>query len=119
MDGPLAFVSQRRGAAGGGLVALRIVEVAERPVDGADAVGAAGDHHALQGRVPLIARIIRIEAADDDGARPAGSGKIGNAEMQRLETPARLRDGLDVGHAERDLDEALDADGLLDLSGFL
>ena len=56
MDRPLAFDAESGGALGAGRVACRIGEVAERAVDRTQAVGAAGDRHARQGEVPLVAR---------------------------------------------------------------
>ena len=37
-------------------------------------------------------------------------GIVGDAEMQRLEPAAEGRDRLDIGHAERRLDQRLEAD---------
>ncbi|TPV97932.1 MAG: hypothetical protein USCAAHI_02641 [Beijerinckiaceae bacterium] len=57
--------------------------------------------------------VIRVDAADHRGARARRGGIIGDPEGHRLEAPARLRDRLDVGHAERGLDQDLEADPFL------
>ena len=57
VDRPLALVAEHGGAARGGEVALGIVEVAERPVDRAQPVGAAGDRDPRQRVVPLVAPV--------------------------------------------------------------
>ena len=106
----------RRGA---GLVAVGIVEVAERTVDRAQAVGAAGDGHARQREVPLIARIVGVEAADDDGARLVEGRVVGDAEVHRLEPARGGGDRFDVGHAERRLDQRFGADPVREALGHL
>ena len=101
MDRPLALDAERRCALGARRVAIGIGEVAERAVDRAQAVGAAGDRHARQREVPLVAGVVGVQAADDDGARLVEGGVVGDAEVHRLEPARRGGDGFDVGHAER------------------
>ena len=62
------------------------------------------------GEVPLVAGIVGVEAADDDGARLVEGGIVGDAEMHRLEPAVGRRDRFDVGHAERRFDQRFDAD---------
>ena len=57
VDRPLALEAEHRGAAGRGEVAVGVVEVAERPVDRPQPVGAAGDRDAGQRVVPLVAPV--------------------------------------------------------------
>ena len=107
---PLPLAAERRGASRGELESIRILEVAERSVDRAESVRAAGDDHPRDAEVPLVAGIIGIQPADVRRARAHARGVVGDAEVHRLEPLARLRDRLDVRHAERGLDEHLDAD---------
>ena len=94
MDRPLALDAERGGALGARRVAFRIGEVAERTVDRTQAVGAAGDRHARQREVPLVARIVGVEAADDDGARLVEGGVVGDAEVHGLEAAVGRRRSL-------------------------
>ncbi len=110
MDRPLALDAERGRALGARRVAVGIGEVAERAVDRTQAVGAAGDRHAREREVPLVARVVGVEAADDDGARLVEGGVVGDAEVHRLEPAGRGGDGFDVGHAERRLDQRFGAD---------
>ncbi len=110
MDRPLAFHAESGAAASSGLVAFRIVDAAERAVDRTQAERAAGDRHARQREVPLVARIVGVEAADDDRAGLVEGRVVGNAEVHRLEAAVGRSDGFDVGHAERRLDEGFHAD---------
>jgi hypothetical protein len=119
MDRPLPFDPQRRAPLGREHVAVRVVEVAEGAVDGPEAVGAAGHHHPRQGEVPLVARIVGVEPADDHGAGPATGRIVGHAEVHRLQPPAGLRDRLHVGHAQRRLDQDVDPDPVGDPLGGL
>ena len=121
VDRPLALGPERGRAAGAGAEAVGVPEVAERSVDRAQPVGPAGDDHPAQREVPLVARVVRVEPADADGARTVAGGVVGDAEVQRLQPAAAGGDGLDVGHAQRRLDQGLGGDpggvapGLLDL----
>src|SRR4051812_18777416 len=105
MDCPFAFDPERSAASCRRGIACWILEVAERPVDRSETICSAGDHHARERCVPLVSRVIRIEAADVYGTRPTAGSVVGNPEVHRLEPPARLRNRLDVGHAERSLDK--------------
>jgi len=128
VDGPFAFAAQHRGALGGGLVAFLVLEIAERAVDRAQAVGAGGNHHAGQRIVPHVApvhaagavfgrvgqhRVIGVHAADDGGAGAGRGGIVGNAEMQRFIALGGCGNFTHVLHAERGLDDVLKADPLL------
>ena len=119
MDRPLAFDAEGCGAPGGGRVAIGIGEVAERTVDGAQAVGPAGNRHARQGRMPLVAGIVGVEAADVDGAGLAAGGIVGDPEMHRLQPSREGGDRLDIGHAERRLDQRFETDAGLETLGHL
>ena len=119
MDGPLAFDAERGGALGAGRVAVGIGEVAERTVDRTQAVGAAGNRHARQREVPLVAGIVGVEAADDDGARLVEGGVVGDAEVHRFEAAGGRGDRFDVGHAERRFDQRFGADLVREALGFL
>ena len=57
--------------------------------------------------------VVRVGAADAGGARAGPGGVVGDAEMQRLVARARAGDRVDVGHAERGLDDQLEAEPLL------
>jgi hypothetical protein len=92
-----------------GLVTFRIVEIAEGAVDRAQAIGSTGDHHARLRRVPLVHPVIVAVAALVLVGQDA---VVGDAEGHGLEALRGLRDRLDIGHAERRLDQDLDA-GLL------
>ena len=122
VDGPLALVAEGGGPTGAVQEAVGVVEVAERAVDGPDAVGPTGHQHPGEAVVPLVARIVRVQAADVGGAGPAARGIVGHAEVHCLQAGAGRGDGLDVRHPQRGLDEGLDADlpgearGLLDLA---
>src|SRR5687768_2366853 len=105
MDRPLPLDPERRTTTGGGVVALRVLEITKWPVDGAETVSAAGNNHPRERRMPLVSRVVGVESADADGARPAARGIVGDAEVHGLEPAARLGDCLDVGHAERCLDQ--------------
>ena len=94
VDRPLALVAHRRGASRRRQVTIRVVEVTERAVDGAQAVSTAGHQHALQPFVPLVAGVIRVQAADHDGAGAAARGIVGDAEVQD-----RWRDWIDISGA--------------------
>ena len=121
MDRPFAFDAKGCGAACAVSVALRIRKITERPIDGAQAIGAAGDGHPAEGCVPLVAGIIGVQAADIDGAGAHRRRIVGDTEMHCLEAAAILGDALDIGHPQRGLDQRLEADtggvalGLLDL----
>ena len=54
MDGPFALEAEHGRALGRGEIAVGIGEIAERPVDRAQSIGAAGDHHARQGCTKFI-----------------------------------------------------------------
>ena len=136
MDRPLALAAEHRGAVGLGAEAVGIGEVAERAVERTQAVGPGGDHHPGDGVVPDIAPVdlapavgvgvgehvvVRMAPADAGGAGLGRGGVVGDAEMQRLVARARRGDLVDVLHAQRRLDDHLQADllgvalGLLDL----
>ena len=57
VDRPLALAAQRRRPARRRTVAVGVVEVAERAVDRAQALRAAGRHHAADAEVPLVAPV--------------------------------------------------------------
>lgn len=54
MNGPFALAAQHPGAIGLGAVAVAILEVTERPVDRAQAVGARGDDQARDRVMPDV-----------------------------------------------------------------
>ena len=110
MDGPFPLVAQGGGPSGAEQVPVRVVEVPERPVDGTQTVGPAGHQYPRQGRVPLVPRIVGVEAADDHRAGPTTRCVVGHAEVHGLETVAGDGDGLDVGHPEGGLDQRLKTD---------
>src|SRR5207248_1870251 len=87
--------------------------------DGPQPVRPAGGDHARQGRMPLVARVVGVQPADAHGARAHARGEVGDAEVHRFEPAARLRDGLDVRHAQRGLDQHLDGDPVGDAAGRL
>ena len=60
MDRPLPFVAEHGCAPTGSPEAVRVVEVAKWPIDRAQAVGAAGDQHAVLRKMP---RICPVEVA--------------------------------------------------------
>src|SRR5882724_13341567 len=128
VDGPFAFAAQHGAAAAGGAVAVGVREVPERAVDGAQAVGARGHHHSRDGVVPHVAPVgvalvggvgvgedgvVRIGAADAGGAGARRGGVVGDAEMEGLVAFAGGGDLGHVLHAERGLDDQLEADALL------
>ena len=105
VDGPFAFVTQDGCALAGGAEAIGVVEVAEGAVDRAQAVGAAGDQHAVLGEMPGVGpmevapgfgfvgehAVIGVHAADDGGAGAGAGGVVGDAEAHGFETLAALR----------------------------
>ena len=114
---PFAFVAQGRHAPGRGDITFGIIEIAERPVDGAQPERAASRHDIDQGGMPLVAQravalVVGVQPADVHGARPHAGGIVRHTEVQRFETRGRLRDRHDVGPAQRGLDQALYADFL-------
>ena len=56
-----------------------------------------------------------MRRADAHGAGAGRGGVVGDAEAHRLDALGALRDRLDIGHAERRLDQELEADSLLAL----
>src|SRR5208283_2035247 len=62
---------------------------------------------------------VAVDPADHGGARSGGCGIVGDAERHCLQALAGGRDGLDVGHAERGLDQHFEADALAALLGSL
>src|SRR5437764_15228303 len=106
MNRPLPLVAERRRPAGRRAVSLGVFEIAIRSVDGAEPVGAARGHQARQGRMPLIARVIGIQAPDAHGACPQAGGEIRYAEVHCLEPAACLRDILHVREALLSSDKA-------------
>ena len=72
--------------------------------------------------MPLVAGVVGVQPADHHGARAIRGGVVGHAEMHRLQPAPGGGDRLDIGHAERRLDQRLKADpvvkpgGLLDLA---
>ena len=63
--------------------------------------------------------VVGVGSAHGGGARLGGGGIVGDAEVQGLVAPARRRDLVDVLHAERRLDDELEADALGGLGGLL
>ena len=59
--------------------------------------------------------VIGMRRADAHGAGARGGGIVGNAETHGLVALGALGDGLDIGHAERGLDQQFQADLLLAL----
>ncbi len=110
VDRPFAFAAERGGAAGAFLVTLGVGEVAEGAVDGAQAIGAAGDDHAADRGMPLVAGVMGVEATDVHRPGAHGGGVVGDAEVERIEPAAELGDGLDVGHAEGGFDQGFQPD---------
>src|SRR6476469_8012806 len=55
MDGPFALDAQGSTPPGSRGITLRVLEVPERAIDGAKAVGSASHHHSRQSCMPLIA----------------------------------------------------------------
>ena len=69
--------------------------------------------------MPLVAGIVRVEAADVDRAGLAAGGIVGNPEMHRLQPSREGGDRLDIGHAERRLDQRFETDAGLVALGHL
>ena len=115
MNGPFALVAECGGPPGGGHVSIWVFEVAVRTIDRTQAVGAARGHHPRERGVPLVARVIGVQAADVHRPGAEARGEIRDAEMHRLESAARLRDRFDVSHAERGLDQDFDPDAVGDV----
>ena len=108
MDRPLADEAERRGPRGFAAVALRIVEVRERAVDGVEAVGPRRDDDARAGEVPEVARV----AGGERQAHPLAGREIAEAEDQRLEPRRAGGDLLDARERRRLLDQRLEPDRL-------
>ena len=128
MDRPLALAAERRRPPRRGAVAVGIGEIAERPIDRAQAVSARRHHHARECVVPHVApmhvalsaldrigqhHVAGIRPPDIRGARASRSGVVGHPEMQRLVARACRGDSVDVGHTERGLDDQREAEALL------
>src|SRR5579863_3591722 len=109
MDGPLALGSQRRRSLRGRDVSITILEVAKRSIDRAEAVGAAGGDHAGQAKVPLVAGVVGVEAADTYGSGAEARGEVGDAKVHCFDAFAGLGDSLDVGQTQRRLYQYLNA----------
>jgi hypothetical protein len=60
--------------------------------------------------VPLIARIIRVQAADDDRACLVEGRVVSDTEVHGFQAAVGRCDGFDVGHAERRFNECFHAD---------
>jgi hypothetical protein len=73
-----------------GDVALGVGKIAEGPVDGAQPVGPAGNHHPRDGRNATGRRGNRGSARRYHGARPHRGRVIGHAEMQRTPDARRI-----------------------------
>ena len=100
MDRPFAFIAEHRGAFRRRDEAIRIVKIPERPIDGAQTIGTASHQHARLRRMPLIGpiigavaglvlvrehAIIRIDTANDRGARACRRGIVSDPEGHRFE----------------------------------
>src|SRR5205823_1551291 len=81
MNGPFAFVAERRRAAGRCAKPVRVLEVAIRAIDRAQPVGATRRDHADERGVPLVAGVVGIQTSDAHGAGVQARGKVGDAEV--------------------------------------
>src|SRR5690349_12465753 len=88
MDSPFTFTAQSGSSSCRRFIAFRILDIAERTVYRSQAIGTAGDSHPADGSVPLVSRIVRIEAADVCRSGAIAGGVIRHAEMERLEPSA-------------------------------
>mmetsp|Transcript_16687 Transcript_16687/g.22992 ORF Transcript_16687/g.22992 Transcript_16687/m.22992 type:complete len:238 (-) Transcript_16687:488-1201(-) len=128
VDCPLALAAEHSSAAGLGLVASGVGEVAEGTVHWAEAVGVRSDHDARDRVVPhvtpvVVTRLVSVfvrqhtvlcvGAANARGACLGGGRIIRHTEVQRLVALGGASDGIHVRHAERRLDDQLEANLLL------
>ena len=128
MDDPLALEAEDGGAHGRGPAAGVVAEVRVGAVDGPEPMRAGGDRETGQGVVPHVVpvlaaaplgigvgqhRVARMRAADGHGPGAGRGGEVAGPEVERLQPVAGAGDGVDVLHAERGLDQHLDAEPLL------
>mmetsp|Transcript_157735 Transcript_157735/g.382994 ORF Transcript_157735/g.382994 Transcript_157735/m.382994 type:complete len:303 (-) Transcript_157735:48-956(-) len=128
MDGPLALHAQGRASQALGPVALRVVDAAEGAVDGAEAVGAGGDHDARHCVVPrvvpeevtrlvaiLVSQHAVVGVGSTDVRRPAlgGGGVVRDTKVQGLVALGGGRNLVAVHHAHGRLDDEAKAKALL------
>src|SRR4029453_7406008 len=100
-------------------ISVSVLEVAERSVDRSKPVCSTCYGHATQSEMPLVAGVVRVETAYADGARPIAGGVIGHPEVHDLEPTPGCCNRLDIGHAERSLDQNLDTQSTRDSFGCL
>src|SRR4051794_478184 len=128
VDRPLALAAEHGRAPRLGADAVGVGEVAERAVDRPQARRARRSHQGGGGVVPHVApvgvalavlalvgqdRVVGARTADDGGTRTGAGRVVGDAEVQALVALGGAGDLVDVRHAERGLDDQLEADPLL------
>src|SRR6187455_2670070 len=110
MYSPFSLTPQGRGPFGCQLIALWIFDIPERAINGAQSICPARHRHAADGMMPLIPRIVGVEAADIRCSGTVARGVVSHAKMQRFQavTCATARDILYIRHPQGGLDQCLD-----------
>jgi hypothetical protein len=67
--------------------------------------------------VPLVTRVVGVQAADDNRASLVEGRVVGDTEVHRFKAAVGRCDGFDVGHAERGFDQSFGADLVLETLG--
>ena len=129
---PGADAAHQVGGAELGLAALDVADVAERAVEGEDAGAGAGVDHAAERVVPEVLLggrplavgvgehdVAGVAAAHARGLHPSRRGEVGGAEAHALHARGGGGDLLDVGDAERGLEDRVDEDRSLQLGAGL
>src|SRR5215469_524804 len=95
MDGPLPDRAERRGPSGLAPIAIRVSEIAERPIDGVDTIGAARRDHTASRVVPEIAGVAVRGIGGDAEAHALACRQVAKSENERLEPRRAGRKYLD------------------------